>query len=48
VHPVGFIIRINHDARPPERQVRVSFCQCELVDSPANSSCVVSLSESCS
>jgi len=48
VHLFGFIIRIYHDARSPERQIHVSFCQCELVDSPASSISVVSLTENCS
>jgi len=43
VHLFGFIKRIYHDARSPERQIRVSFCRCELVDSPASSISVVSL-----
>ena len=27
MHLVGFIIRIYHDARPPERQITVVCCQ---------------------
>jgi len=29
VHPVRFIIRIYHDARPPERQIKINEC-CQL------------------
>jgi len=32
VHLVGFIIRIYHDARSPERQIKFHFIQCDSIE----------------
>ena len=33
MHLVGFIIRIYHDSRSPERQIRLSYCISEVQNS---------------